>query len=58
MLSDQEIRKFWKAAGGSFHGPNVETATIPEQKLFWFVRDLIKATAITASTSDTSAEPK
>ncbi len=28
-----DVRQFWRHLGGSFHGPNVETATIPEAKL-------------------------
>lgn len=30
VFTDTEIREMWCAWGGSFHGPNVEHATMPE----------------------------
>ena len=39
--SDDELRALWRAAGGSFHGPVVETGDMPESKLLPFLRDLI-----------------
>src|SRR5436190_928265 len=29
-LTDDELRQLWRRAGGRFHGPNVETGTMPE----------------------------
>lgn len=37
-VQDADIRKRWHAIGGVFHGPNVETATITEARLFAAVR--------------------
>ena len=42
-MTDNEIRAAWRAAGGSFHGPHIETATMPEEKMFFFVRCLLEA---------------
>jgi hypothetical protein len=39
-LSDDELRAMWRKAGGSFHGPNVETGTMPESVLLPFLRAL------------------
>lgn len=39
-LTDPELRVAWRRAGGSFHGPNVETGTMPEVKLLKFLREL------------------
>lgn len=33
-VSDQLHRAWWRSIGGRFYGPNVETATIPEARLF------------------------
>lgn len=41
--SNVELRGLWYGAGGSFHGPNVETGTMPEEKLLPFLRSLIAA---------------
>ena len=36
------IRALWKKHGGSWHGPRVETYTIPETSGFWpFIRELL-----------------
>lgn len=40
MPSNVELRGLWYGAGGSFHGPNVETGTMPEEKLLPFLREL------------------
>jgi len=40
-LSDDDIRKLWREKGGSFHGPNVETGTMPETQLLLFLRELL-----------------
>lgn len=45
QLQPEEIRRLWIDAGGKFHGPNVETATIPEKGLFIFINDLIEKSA-------------
>lgn len=41
--SNVELRGLWYGAGGSFHGPNVETGTMPEAKLLPFLRELVRA---------------
>lgn len=38
--TDFELRERWRAAGGSFHGPCVETGTMPEAQLLPFLREL------------------
>lgn len=38
--SNVELRGMWYGAGGTFHGPNVETGTMPEHKLLPFLRSL------------------
>lgn len=43
-LSDEELRKRWRAAGGNFYGPNIETGSMPESQLLPFLRALAKAT--------------
>lgn len=40
--SFDELRALWRLAGGQFHGPRIETATMPEQALFDFLRLLLK----------------
>jgi hypothetical protein len=39
-LTDQELRKLWRDAGGEFYGPRVETWSMPEAKLLPFLRAL------------------
>lgn len=39
-VTDDEIRAEWRAAGGSMHGPNVETVTMPEAQYLQFRRSL------------------
>ena len=39
--SDSELREMWRQAGGKFHGPMVETGTMPESQLLPFLRELI-----------------
>jgi len=51
---DFELRERWRAAGGSFHGPCVETGTMPEAQLLPFLRDLAATPALPA-TEDSSA---
>jgi hypothetical protein len=38
---DEAIRRAWLNAGGSFHGPNVETGTMPEAQLLPLLRSLM-----------------
>jgi hypothetical protein len=40
LPSDDLLRAQWMAAGGEFHGPNVETGTMPETLLLPFLRAL------------------
>lgn len=40
--ADANLRQLWIQAGGRFHGPHVETATMPEEKLYPFLRSLIR----------------
>ncbi len=44
-LSNDELRKLWRAEGGSFYGPIVEHGDMPEAKLLPFLRRLIGTTA-------------
>lgn len=37
---DDLQREFWRSKGGEFHGPNVETGTMPEAKLLPLLRTL------------------
>lgn len=39
--SDDELRALWRAAGGSFHGPVVETGDMPESLLLPFLQALL-----------------
>lgn len=39
--SNVELRGMWYGAGGSFHGPNVETGMMPEANLLPFLRSLL-----------------
>jgi len=32
-MDSNKLRAMWRDAGGSFHGPNIETGTMPESKL-------------------------
>lgn len=43
--SATDLRKLWRDAGGSFHGPNVETGTMPEATLLPFLRKLVMVDA-------------
>jgi len=38
--TDNELRAMWRAAGGRFTGPNVETGSMPEEALLKFLRSL------------------
>lgn len=42
MTKDQ-LRKLWIDAGGEFHGPNVETGYMPEDKLLPFLDKMVSA---------------
>lgn len=41
-MNDTQIRDKWRAAGGSFHGPHVETGHMEESKLLPFLRGLLE----------------
>lgn len=43
-ISDDDVRKFWRAKGGNFHGPNIETGTMPEASLLPLLRNLAVGT--------------
>ena len=38
QVHDNMLRAWWRSIGGAFHGPNVETATIPEDRLLEILR--------------------
>lgn len=44
--ADDIQRDFWRTKGGEFHGPNVETGSMPEAKLLPLLRDLRKETVV------------
>ena len=39
--NQDDLIKLWNDAGGSFHGPITETATIPADKLFELLRKVM-----------------
>lgn len=39
-IPDELLRMEWRIAGGNFHGPNIETVTMPEADYFKFRRSL------------------
>jgi len=41
MEDDEYLRNLWRDNGGRFHGPHVETGTMPEADLFVFLRRLM-----------------
>lgn len=40
------LRAWWRSLGGSFHGPNIETATMPEFKLIPILQRLNRTRAL------------
>ena len=40
-ITDAELRSIWLNAGGTFHGPITETATMTEARIFDFIKDLL-----------------
>lgn len=44
-FTDEQLRSLWHAAGGRFHGPNIETGTMPEASLLPFLRQLAGSAA-------------
>lgn len=47
--SDDDLRAMWRKEGGRFHGPNVETGTMPDHLLLPLLRRLInEAKAVSA----------
>jgi hypothetical protein len=55
-LLDEELRKLWRKAGGEFHGPCVETGTMPEAQLLPFLRSLAAPQAQPADALDADGE--
>ncbi len=41
-ITDDSLRALWRQSGGSFHGPNVETGTIPEANLLPLLRKFME----------------
>ncbi len=41
MIAYHELTAIWRAAGGRFHGPNIETGTMPEAALLPFLQALV-----------------
>ena len=39
-FTDAQLKSMWVEAGGKFHGPIVETGTMPEERLLPFLRKL------------------
>jgi hypothetical protein len=55
--TDDDLREWWLAQGGKFHGPNVETGTMPEAKLLPTLRRLLDyAHGVSEINSDWSYE--
>ena len=42
-MDSNKLRAMWRDAGGSFHGPNIETGTMPESKLLPLLARLAEA---------------
>lgn len=40
-VTDEDIRALWRSKGGKFHGPHIETGTMPEAQLLPFLRELL-----------------
>lgn len=49
--SDDDLRAMWRKEGGSFHGPNVETGTMPEHLLLPLLRRLVNEAKATRAPS-------
>lgn len=43
VITDKALREFWRSKGGDFHGPFIETGTMPESNLLPFLRELMQA---------------
>lgn len=39
--TDDCLREYWRRLGGSFHGPHIETGTMPESKLLPMLKYLL-----------------
>jgi hypothetical protein len=59
-VTDHALRALWRAHGGDFHGPNVETGTMPEATLLPFLRSLALDTQLAGSKTPSreSEEPR
>jgi hypothetical protein len=42
-MTDDDLRAIWRNKGGDFHGPRIETGTMPEYKLLPFLRELMQS---------------
>lgn len=42
--TDDELRAYWRAHGGRFHGPHIETGVMAERKLLPLLADLLVVT--------------
>lgn len=56
VVTDEELRALWRKHGGDFHGPNVETGTMPESKLLPFLRSIVDYSAALESFAKSIAE--
>jgi hypothetical protein len=52
-MNDAELRALWRKHGGSFHGPRVETATMPEHQWLTFMREILATAAPAPSAGET-----
>lgn len=41
-IPDIDLKTWWVLRGGDFHGPTIETGTMPEAKLLPLLRELLK----------------
>lgn len=41
MIAYHELTDLWRKFGGKFHGPNIETGTMPESILMPFLQTLV-----------------
>lgn len=44
LPSESEVDALFREHGGIFHGPHVETATIPQTGFYRFIEDVIRLT--------------
>lgn len=51
VIALHELITLWRRAGGSFHGPRVETGTMPEARLLPFLQALVGEDHVDAVTA-------